>query len=720
MRFRIGPNFETVPTMKDRAGRATICRTFEDVFRAELEEIRERHNRVSRRKVPDNVTELCPTTALELTGLACSGGGIRSAAFCLGVLQGLQSKDVIRSMDYLSTVSGGGYIGTTMTIGMSSSDESCSRDGVFPFGRVDEQCESPEVRHLRDNSRYLLQNGWRSALSAVVIYLRGIVMNVLVLLPILLVAAAFFVLLNPDTYQLKVNEFLGWDLSNILGDTRLPVTIGSLCAIAALLVLYAILVSVVPIAPLEYRRRSAQMAAWITFVTLLLICIELHPLLLRLVFEAEMYIETPGRELPATGAKAFTSAYDVAVTFAMTMAPLLAMILPFLKTLAAKAVEDDVGDWSDLAKRLASRLILVVAALVMPLFLWLTMMQLAFWGTAVSACPGSPPMLTCAREALVNSWPHAPALLQWLFGDPAHFHWIKVPTIYGTVALGLFAVWPFLSVNSNSLHQLYRDRLGSAFLIRRRVTRDDGMDEGVESVDGFCLTEIKPKQAPYHLINCALNVPGSSFVNRRGRNADFFLFTRRYIGSEATGYVETEKAEKVVDGLNMGTAMAISGAAAAPNMGMASMRPLSPTIAFLNVRLGRWVRHPRDIGRRAVLLEKKWRAREAQGVEGESHMWRIPGPLYLLFEAFSKSGWAVRAGDIEEKNVGFVFLTDGGHIDNLAIYELLRRRCRLIISIDAEADPDFTGASLVQVERFARIDLKGTSKNSCFSRPVRI
>ena len=131
MRFRIGPNFETVPTMKDRAGRATICRTFEDVFRAELEEIRERHNRVSRRKVPDNVTELCPTTALELTRLACSGGGIRSAAFCLGVLQGLQSKDVIRSMDYLSTVSGGGYIGTTMTIGMSSSDESAPEMEYF-------------------------------------------------------------------------------------------------------------------------------------------------------------------------------------------------------------------------------------------------------------------------------------------------------------------------------------------------------------------------------------------------------------------------------------------------------------------------------------------------------------------------------------------------------------------------------------------------------------
>ena len=59
----------------------------------------------------------------------------------------------------------------------------------------------------------------------------------------------------------------------------------------------------------------------------------------------------------------------------------------------------------------------------------------------------------------------------------------------------------------------------------------------------------------------------------------------------------------------------------------------------------------------------------------------------------------------EKKNSGFVFLTDGGHIDNLGIYELLRRRCRLIIVIDGEADPDLEYPSLVQVLRFARIDL---------------
>ena len=67
-------------------------------------------------------------------------------------------------------------------------------------------------------------------------------------------------------------------------------------------------------------------------------------------------------------------------------------------------------------------------------------------------------------------------------------------------------------------------------------------------------------------------MPGSQFANRRGRNADFFLFSRNFVGSEATGYVPTTMAEKVNDGLNIGTAMAISGAAAAPNMGMASRR----------------------------------------------------------------------------------------------------------------------------------------------------
>ena len=57
------------------------------------------------------------------------------------------------------------------------------------------------------------------------------------------------------------------------------------------------------------------------------------------------------------------------------------------------------------------------------------------------------------------------------------------------------------------------------------------------------------------------------------------------------------------------------------------------------------------------------------------------------------------------ENSETIYLTDGGHIENLGIYELLRRRCRLIIAVDAEADPEMSFRSLVALQRYARIDL---------------
>src|SRR5262245_33950561 len=50
-----------------------------------------------------------------LSGLAISGGGIRSATFALGVTQAFAAKDLMRRFDYLSTVSGGGYLGSSLT-----------------------------------------------------------------------------------------------------------------------------------------------------------------------------------------------------------------------------------------------------------------------------------------------------------------------------------------------------------------------------------------------------------------------------------------------------------------------------------------------------------------------------------------------------------------------------------------------------------------------------
>ena len=205
--------------------------------------------------------------------------------------------------------------------------------------------------------------------------------------------------------------------------------------------------------------------------------------------------------------------------------------------------------------------------------------------------------------------------------------------------------WLVLNVNSNSLHQLYRDRLGAAFLVRRRrrIRRSRRRDIPLEATDTFSLTALAPELSPYLIINAALNVPGSKYANQRGRNADFFMFSRKYIGSEATQYVETDLAEKAVDGLNIGTAMAISGAAAAPNMGIASLRPLSPTIAIINLRLGRWVRNPGRVEAEAENARRN-ADKEAEDKAAAEKQGRKCEPGHEPWRSKLKAWWFSRPG----------------------------------------------------------------------------
>jgi hypothetical protein len=301
---------------------------FKDVFRAELGAIRDRHNKLSSTKIGANNDATDPTTALELTGITCSGGGIRSAAFCLGVLQGLQSKKTLDRMDYLSTVSGGGYIGTTMTIGMSS-------HGEFPFGRLDQESrETPEVRHLRDNSRYLLQHGLRSVVTAIASYLRGIMMNVLVILPLLLSAVCILLWLNSDTKQLVTHnfldflDFLGLDLTGRLGQTRLPFTTLILSLLTGLQILNAVLVSVSsPLKPIENRQRNIKIAGIILILAALTVFLEVHAAMLRLALESKNRIPTGATEHGRGKGEFFDYVLNNAKALVLYVSPFVLLIL---------------------------------------------------------------------------------------------------------------------------------------------------------------------------------------------------------------------------------------------------------------------------------------------------------------------------------------------------------------------------------------------------------
>jgi hypothetical protein len=118
-------------------------------------------------------------------------------------------------------------------------------------------------------------------------------------------------------------------------------------------------------------------------------------------------------------------------------------------------------------------------------------------------------------------------------------------------------------------------------------------------------------------------------------------------------------------------------------MGSASIKPLTPTLALLNVRLGYWLKNPRFCSPFAARNPPGFRLRNWMG---KFYLWsEITGRLY--------------------ENADEVYLTDGGHIENLGIYELLRRRCRVIMVVDAEADIAMHLPSYITLQRYARIDL---------------
>jgi hypothetical protein len=144
--------------------------------------------------------------------------------------------------------------------------------------------------------------------------------------------------------------------------------------------------------------------------------------------------------------------------------------------------------------------------------------------------------------------------------------------------------------------------------------------------------------------------------------------------------VKTDEFEDAVNELDLATATAASGAAASANMGANSIKPLTPTLAILNVRLGYWVTNPRQL---------------AQDRKPSSFFSSVFNQFYFLQELL---------GLMRETSTT-IFLSDGGHIENLGIYELLRRRCQLIIAVDAEADPQMSFRSFVALQRYARIDL---------------
>jgi len=182
------------------------------------------------------------------------------------------------------------------------------------------------------------------------------------------------------------------------------------------------------------------------------------------------------------------------------------------------------------------------------------------------------------------------------------------------------------------------------------------------------------------VINTTLNLVGGTNLAWQQRKAEPFSVTPLYSGCFRLGYRDSRfYGGRDTGGISIGTAAAISGAAASSNMGYYTTSPvLSLVLTFFNVRLGWWLGNPGTAGQ-------------------DTYDRRAPKSSVqpVIEEAL---------GLTDDKNK-YVYLTDGGHFDNLGLYEMVLRRCHVIVVSDAAADSEYHFGDLGNAIRKIRIDL---------------
>lgn len=245
-----------------------------------------------------------------------------------------------------------------------------------------------------------------------------------------------------------------------------------------------------------------------------------------------------------------------------------------------------------------------------------------------------------------------------------------------------------VDINVFSLNVFYRNRLTRCYLGASRLDRNQRDPQnftGFDDADDLPMTQLAKEAAgPLHIVNCALNLGGSSDLSLHSRHGGSFIITPCFTGSGyepldsrmnqgKIGYRPTENYGGNALYPTLGQAISVSGAAASPNMGFHT----SPSVAFLltmfNARLGWWFPNPRLPSKRS---SPRFSLR------------------YLMCELFG----------IADHDRPFLNVSDGGHFENLGAYELIRRRCGVIIISDAECDPDLKFEGLAQLIRMCEVD----------------
>jgi Patatin-like phospholipase len=690
------------------------------------------------------------------SALCLSGGGIRSAAFALGVLQGLARAGVLGQFDYLSTVSGGGYIGGWLSAWRVRAHELHERTPFEQLGA--EGLEPAPLTRVRRLVRFL--DPRIGALSVdvwtlVTTILRNLLVNWLVLVPLLAAAAMvprlYLGLLGlPSQPELVSHETLlqwythGWIL------------VVPLVAVAATYAAFEL--------PSLGNRAHGQ--TW--FLILFLVPVVLIHLLLSVhrywawQFGDEtsvgnaMIVSTLGMVIPwvvggalsdrwwrpwtwlaaaaaGAGGRAIIwwchggltrLAHDNPQLFVVVDLPIMLALL-FLQIavfigLASRDMSSEDREWW--ARAGAWILIVAVTWLVGSLVIifgpilidrvvvgfglshyvgraalgLFTVLSGSAAGRLGSSSLASGRWQAVKKLGFVLAAPAIVALLvalisdgnlhvlKWLhdrqlFAELPHLDGASLPEdlllLGALLTLGL-ALGRLVSVNQFSLHGMYKDRLVRTFLGASRPPekRHPSPFTGFDAADNLPMTRLAPLGRPLHVVNVTLNLVDENTLATQERKATSFTMTALHAGSRHLRY---RPSAAYAGGLSLGEAMTTSGAAVSPNMGAGSSPALTFLLALFNARLGVWLGNPGHAG------QTTW-TRGAPGF----------GVTPLLNELLGRTS---------DRNP-YVYLSDGGHFENLGLYEMILRRCQHIVVSDAGCDPTYCFEDFANAIRKVRLD----------------
>ena len=739
-----------------------------------------------------------PFTDVETTGragLAISGGGIRSATFALGVLQSLARLGRLRHVDYLSTVSGGGYIGSFLgslylpvaarngaaaaatsspaassppvSSSAGSTVASVSPSAAQTADRVERtlaDADAPPVRWLREYGRYMAPRGAGDYLYAVGIYLRNWISLHYVLAVTLLAGFLAGDLLRALLWQ-RFAAIRALETSLFAGSAA-----GLWWSPWLVLPLAGFALALVPLGWAYWLTQTRQdaphtmrnPALFATFLVALAAAAVLRwpPALAYLPAAQPDTVAAMAAWLLVAAAIA-SGAWFVARIGSGSdgmarnhLSRWLGSTLSVVLALAGFALVDSLGQnlyllasaehgrwWATLVP-LGSAVVVLVQRFA-PLIGRLGVREA---GLRLSAASALSALGIVLFGLLMAGWSAVGHALLWSgqcaacgSGAPAPQATPVAAALAAMTVISLLTGRTIPFLNLSTLAQFYAARLTRAYLgasnARRTGYRADP-PAGTTPAAASALADVTRASAsddirwqayrpdlhggPLHFVNVTLNetVTGAAQLTQRDRKgmsmavgphglsvgrhhhalwngsdariAPLALPPGRFAMFPADPHDGHGVDGHEVESLGVGQWIAVSGAAFTTGLGSRTRMGLSMLLALSNVRLGYWWDSGVDPGRR--------RERSARGALDRAFAWLAalaPVQAYLANETFARFHGAHRRR---------WYLSDGGHFENTAVYELLRRRVPFIVVCDDGQDRDYAFEDAGNLVRKARID----------------